>query len=93
MWLPDQLPKIADALKAAGLETPAEDFADLTGDPMGAIISLGGCSASFVSPQGLVATNHHCAYGTIQFNSTEERNLLEDGFLAATFDDDPSGPS
>jgi len=93
MWLPDQLPKIADALKAAGLETPAESFADLTGDPMGAIVSLGGCSASFVSPVGLVATNHHCAYGTIQFNSSEERNLLEDGFLAATYGDElPAAP-
>jgi len=83
MWLPDQLPKIGAALEAAGLKTPPENFADLTGDPMGAIVSLGGCSASFVSPEGLVVTNHHCAYGTIQFNSTEEHNFLEDGFLAA----------
>ena len=93
MWLPDQLPKIGDALAAAGLDTPPENFADLTGHPMGAIVSLGGCSASFVSPQGLVATNHHCAYGTIQFNSTEERNLLTDGFLAATPADElPAAP-
>jgi hypothetical protein len=84
MWTPDQLPAIGASLEAAGLETPPENFADLTGDPMGAIVSLGGCSASFVSPEGLIATNHHCAYGTIQFNSSEERNLLEDGFLAAT---------
>jgi hypothetical protein len=88
MWLPHQLPKIGDALKTAGLETPAENFADLTGDPMGAIISLGGCSASFVSPQGLVATNHHCAYGAIQYHSTKERNLLRDGFLAPAREDE-----
>ncbi len=84
MWLPDQLPKLGDQLEAAGLDTPPEDFADLTGQPMGAIVSLGGCSASFVSPRGLVVTNHHCAYGTIQYNSTEDKNLLTDGFLAAT---------
>ena len=84
MWLPDQLPMIGDELAAAGLDTPPEEFADLTGHPMGAIVSLGGCSASFVSPNGLVVTNHHCAYGTIQYNSTEDRNLLTDGFLAAT---------
>ena len=53
MWLPNQLPKIGDDLKAAGLDTPPERFADLTGDPMGAIVSLGGCSASFISPEGL----------------------------------------
>ncbi len=91
MWLPDQLPKIGPALEAAGLETPPENFADLTGQPMGAIVSLGGCSASFVSPEGLVATNHHCAYGTIQFNSTEELNLLEGGFLAADLKDELPG--
>jgi hypothetical protein len=93
MWLPEQLPKIGDDLKRAGLETPPENFADLTGHPMGAIVSLGGCSASFVSPEGLVATNHHCAYGTIQFNSTAERNLLKEGFLAATREDElPAAP-
>ena len=84
MWLPDQLPKLGTQLEAAGLDTPPEEFADLTGHPMGAIVSLGGCSASFVSPNGLVVTNHHCAYGTIQYNSTKDRNLLTDGFLAAT---------
>ena len=91
MWLPDQLPKIGAALEAAGLKTPPENFADLTGDPMGAIVSLGGCSASFVSPGGLVVTNHHCAYGTIQFNSTEEHNFLEDGFLATGLGDELAG--
>jgi hypothetical protein len=88
MWLPHQLPMIDQALENAGLETPAGNFADLTGDPMGAIVSLGGCSASFISSEGLVATNHHCAYGTIQYNSTKERNLLKEGFLAATRGDE-----
>jgi len=93
MWLPDQLPRVADRLEAAGLGTPPERFADLTGHPMGAIVSLGGCSASFVSPQGLVATNHHCAYGSIQYNSSAERNLLADGFLAATLEEElPAAP-
>ena len=70
MWVPQQLPEIAGPLKKAGLELPPEQLADLTGDPMGAVVSLGGCTASFVSPQGLVVTNHHCAYGAIQLNST-----------------------
>ena len=45
-------------------------FTDLTGHPMGAIVWLGGCTASFVSPDGLIATNHHCAAGALQYNST-----------------------
>ena len=84
MWVPQQLPEIADALREAGLELPPEQLADLSGDPMGAVVALGGCTASFVSPTGLVATNHHCAYGAIQLNSTPERNLMTLGFNAAT---------
>ncbi|HET8819603.1 MAG TPA: S46 family peptidase [Xanthomonadaceae bacterium] len=94
MWVPQQLPEIAGPLSKAGLELPPEQLADLTGDPMGAVVSLGGCTASFVSPQGLVATNHHCAYGAIQLNSTPERNLLETGYNAASFDEELSaGPN
>src|SRR5262249_27318489 len=43
-----------------------------------------GCSASFVSPEGLVATNHHCATGALQHNSTPTQNLLKDGWIAKT---------
>ena len=84
MWVPQQLPEIAGPLKAAGLKLDPKQLADLTGDPMAAVVSLGGCTASFVSPQGLVVTNHHCAYGAIQLNSTPEKNLIKDGFNAAT---------
>lgn len=83
MWVPQQLPEIGDALKRTGLRLPASQLADLTGDPMGAVVSLGGCTAGFVSQQGLVVTNHHCAYGAIQLNSTPENNLMRDGFNAA----------
>ncbi|TAA44702.1 S46 family peptidase [Pseudoxanthomonas winnipegensis] len=82
MWQPAQLPKIAGDLKAHGLKLDPAALTDLTGYPMGAIVSLGGCTASFVSPQGLVVTNHHCAYGALQYNSTPQKNLIEDGFLA-----------
>ena len=82
MWMPQQVPELADQLKERGLELDPAQFADLTGFPMGAIVSTGGCSASFVSPMGLVATNHHCVYGYLQYNSTPERDLLKNGFLA-----------
>jgi hypothetical protein len=94
MWVPQQLPEIAGALKKAGLKLDARKLADLTGDPMGAVVSLGGCTASFVSPQGLVVTNHHCAYGAIQLNSTPQNNLIETGFNAPMPKDELSaGPN
>jgi hypothetical protein len=94
MWVPQQLPEIAGPLAKAGLKLDPKQLADLTGDPMGAVVSLGGCTASFVSPQGLVATNHHCAYGAIQLNSTAEKNLIKDGFSPATLADELSaGPN
>ncbi|MCO7226840.1 S46 family peptidase [Pleionea sp. CnH1-48] len=93
MWQPHQLPIIAGKLKEAGLELDPKDLQDLTGFPMGAIVSLGGCTASFVSDKGLVVTNHHCAYGSIQYNSKEGNNLLEKGFLAKSFDKElPAAP-
>src|SRR5689334_14381675 len=93
MWMPQQLPKLAAKLKAAGLKIDPARFSDLTGDPMGAVVSLGGCSASFVSPDGLVVTNHHCGFGALQFNSTPQRDLITNGFLAKTKDEElPAGP-
>jgi len=94
MWVPQQLPEIAGPLQKAGLKLSPQQLADLTGDPMGAVVALGGCTASFVSPQGLVVTNHHCAYGAIQLNSTAEKNLIKDGFTAPTLGDELSaGPN
>ena len=94
MWVPQQLPEIAGPLKKAGLKLDPKQLADLTGDPMGAVVSLGGCTASFVSPQGLVVTNHHCAAGAIQLNSTPANNLLEKGFNPASMADEVSaGPN
>ena len=94
MWVPQQLPEISGPLKTAGLKLTPKQLSDLTGDPLGAVVSLGGCTASFVSQQGLVTTNHHCAYGAIQLNSTPQKNLIKDGFNAATQVDELSaGPN
>ncbi len=93
MWMPQQIPDLAAQLREMGFQGDPTAFADLTGQPMGAIVSLGGCTASFVSPEGLIVTNHHCATGALQYNSTPQRNLLVDGFLAKTREEEASnGP-
>jgi len=51
-----------------------------------ATVRLSGCTASFVSPEGLILTNHHCAAGCLDENSTGEKNLVKEGFLARTRD-------
>jgi hypothetical protein len=93
MWMPSQIPQLAGRLKSMGFTGDPKAYADLTGQPMGAIVSLGGCTASFVSPDGLIVTNHHCVIGSLQYNSTPEHNLLADGFLAKTREEELSnGP-
>jgi Peptidase S46 len=53
-----------------------------------AALRIPGCSASFVSSDGLVVTNHHCARGSITAVTRPGEHLLDDGFYAATLDDE-----
>lgn len=93
MWLPSQAPEIAAQMKKSGLKLDPAALSNLSTAPMNAIVSLGGCSAAFLSPQGLVASNHHCVYGSIQYNSKPGQDYLKDGFLAATLADElPAAP-
>jgi hypothetical protein len=93
MWLPRQTAGIADELRAAGLQLDPAVLGNLNAAPLNAIVSLGGCSAAFLSPQGLVATNHHCVYGSIQYNSKPGQDYLTDGFLAPSLAEElPAAP-
>ncbi|RUO20651.1 S46 family peptidase [Aliidiomarina haloalkalitolerans] len=49
--------------------------------PASAIVKVGGCSGTFVSPTGLVLTNHHCILEVLQYRSTVEQNYFSDGYL------------
>lgn len=90
MWMPHQLAQQQKTLRSLDVENP-QALTDPLAAPLGAIVWLGGCSASFVSPDGLIITNHHCANATLQCNSTPECNLLENGFLARTRDEERPG--
>lgn len=53
-----------------------------------AALRIPGCSASFVSPHGLVVTNHHCARGAVSAVTREGESLLDDGFYARSLDEE-----
>ncbi|TIL82985.1 MAG: S46 family peptidase [Mesorhizobium sp.] len=82
MWMPRQTAEVGAAMRADGLQIDPAQLSRLDAAPLNAIVSLGGCSASFVSPQGLVATNHHCVFPSMQYNSKEGQDYLTNGFLA-----------
>ncbi len=85
MWL---LPLIQQMnkkdLKAAGCKlTPAEIYAINKSSLKDAIVQFGGgCTGEMISNQGLLVTNHHCGYGSIQGLSTDEHNYLMNGYWA-----------
>jgi hypothetical protein len=83
MWMPSQLPEIAKALRAAGFKGDPRKLADLAAPPMNAVVKVGGATGAFVSKDGLVLTNHHVAFGVIQYNSRPDRDLIGNGYIAA----------
>jgi Peptidase S46 len=83
MWMPAQLPAMEKALRDAGFKGDPDDLADLTRAPLDAVVRIGGGTGAFVSADGLVVTNHHVAFGVIQYNSSPGRDLIEEGFVAA----------
>ena len=98
MWMPAQLPDIAAQLKEAGFKGDPEDLADLTRAPMNAVVKVGGATGAFVSKDGLVLTNHHVAFGVIQYNSGKSvdgqtRDLIGGGYIAASLAEElPANP-
>ena len=89
MWEPHQMPLLKKELRAAGFDKNVNSLSDLFEFPMNAIVSIGGCSAAFVSPNGLIATNYHCVEGSyLQYNSTKEDDLFATGFTAVNYEDE-----
>lgn len=80
MWTYDAFP--SEAVKKAYGFTPTQAWLDKI--RLGSVRLAGGCSASFVSPDGLVMTNHHCIRDCIEDLSSPKQDLLARGFLAKT---------
>lgn len=84
MWLPAKLKNQDSILVKEGLKIPVNDlYSDSIPGMNNAVVLFGaGCTASFISGQGLLLTNHHCGYGYAQKLSSPEHNFLTDGFWA-----------
>lgn len=85
MWIPLLLEKYnIDAMHEAGLRLSAEDIYSINQDCLrDALVIFGrGCTGELISGDGLLLTNHHCGYGTIQSHSSVENDYLTHGFWA-----------
>src|SRR5688500_7510551 len=82
-WTPEQVLQHDPAwLRSLGLElAPRELWSEQGAGLLEAAISITGWSAGFISKDGLLATNHHCAFGLLQQSSTPQRDLITMGFL------------
>ena len=91
MWLLPLLEKMnADAMKNLGSRlTPDQIYSVNHSSIKDAIVQFGGgCTGEIISGRGLLVTNHHCGYGSIQSLSSTEHNYLEDGYWAGSLEEE-----
>ena len=96
MWLLPLIEKLnMGKMTALGLKLSAEDIYSLNKVCVkdAVVIFGGGCTAEIVSSQGLVLTNHHCGYGSIQAHSSVDHDYLRDGFWAMTKEEELPNPN
>jgi hypothetical protein len=74
-------------LKKAGLKIDQKEVYNPQGlSLIDALVNVGGCTGSFLSDAGLIITNHHCAFESVQLASTPENDYLTNGFVAKTIE-------
>ena len=94
MWLPMLVNRLnADDITKHGYKLSTNEIYDINHSSMkDAIVSLGFCTAEIISENGLLLTNHHCAFDAIQTHSTVQHNYLDDGFWAKNYSEELSIP-
>ncbi|HSI88355.1 MAG TPA: S46 family peptidase, partial [Pyrinomonadaceae bacterium] len=82
MYMPDRIAMLD--LRKKGLRIRPEEIYNPNGGGLTeAVIRMSiGCTAEFVSPEGLILTNHHCAFDALVSASTPEKDIIEHGFKA-----------
>ena len=84
MWLPSLIGSRIKDMRKKGFRLSAEDIYSINKASLKDAVVLfgGGCTGEYVSEQGLLLTNHHCGYGSIQQLSSVEHDYLTNGFWA-----------
>lgn len=84
MWLPNNIKSRIKEMRKMGFKLKADDiYSDDKASLKDAVVQFGGgCTGEFISPDGLLLTNHHCGYSSIQKLSSVEHDYLTDGFWA-----------
>jgi hypothetical protein len=84
MWLPPLIKSQEADMKTMGLQIPVEELYNDNGTGLNnAVVLFGkGCTGEIISSKGLVLTNHHCGYGTVQGLSSKEHDYFANGFWA-----------
>ena len=84
MWIPLLINKNIAEMQEMGLKLTADDIYNVNHSSIKDAITIfgRGCTGEIISPEGLLLTNHHCGYGSIQKVSTPDANYLDDGFWA-----------
>jgi hypothetical protein len=90
MWLLPQIERLPQQkLSSMGMALKADAiYRSVGGGISEAVVQVGGGTGTFVSPQGLIITNHHVAFKAIQAASTKEQNHLDNGFSAQRLEDE-----
>ena len=84
MWLPSLIKERINDMRKMGFKLKAEDiYSDTKASLKDAVVQFGGgCTGEFISAEGLLLTNHHCGYSSIQKLSSVEHDYLTDGYWA-----------
>ena len=84
MWLPNRIKERIKEMRKMGFKLKADDiYSDNKASLKDAVVQFGGgCTGEFISSEGLLLTNHHCGYGSIQMLSSVEHDYLTDGYWA-----------
>ena len=84
MWLPNRIKERIKEMRKMGFKLKADDiYSDKKASLKDAVVQFGGgCTGEFISSEGLLLTNHHCGYGSIQMLSSVEHDYLTDGYWA-----------